>query len=183
MIGTTSINVWSLIEQPNMEYRLQPFILKVVQGKIFNKGKIFISVELKWFCTQGNSPTAQIILSASLRGLDPCICFVFPSYLFCICFVLVFYFHCNCLYERSSKVSPLQPGVEQVRRSRLIDHQRLQLQVGNYIGFLLGVELIRVVSCFVFVLKKTLCNRTWSCWSAHRAEQPCLWRRCEKRKN
>ena len=30
VIGTTSINVWSLIEQPNMEYRLQPFILKVV---------------------------------------------------------------------------------------------------------------------------------------------------------
>ena len=83
-----------------------------------------------------------------------CICFVFPSYLFCICFVLVFYFHCNCLYERSSKVSPLQPGVEQVRRSRLIDHQRLRLQVGNYIGFLLGVELIRVVSCFVFCFKK-----------------------------
>jgi len=47
VIGTTSINVWSLIEQPNMEYRLQPFILK------------------------GNSPTAQIVLSASLRGLAP----------------------------------------------------------------------------------------------------------------
>ena len=35
VIGTTSINVWSLIEQPNMEYRLQPFILKVVRDGCF----------------------------------------------------------------------------------------------------------------------------------------------------
>jgi len=45
VVGTTSIRVWSLIEQPGMEYPMQPFILK------------------------GHAPNAQICLSASLRGL------------------------------------------------------------------------------------------------------------------
>jgi len=47
VIGTTSIRVWSLIDQPDMEYPLQPFLLK------------------------GNSPSAKINLSVSMRGLLP----------------------------------------------------------------------------------------------------------------
>jgi len=47
VIGTCSIRIWSLIEQPGMEYSLQPWLLK------------------------GNSPDAKIVMSASLRGLLP----------------------------------------------------------------------------------------------------------------
>jgi len=47
VIGTCTIRIWSLIEQPEMEYPLQPWLLK------------------------GNSPDAKIVMSASLRGLLP----------------------------------------------------------------------------------------------------------------
>eukprot|EP00090_Calanus_glacialis_P017269 TRINITY_DN26933_c0_g1_i7.p1 TRINITY_DN26933_c0_g1~~TRINITY_DN26933_c0_g1_i7.p1 ORF type:complete len:1127 (+),score=330.64 TRINITY_DN26933_c0_g1_i7:171-3551(+) len=47
VIGTCTIRIWSLIEQPGMEYTLQPWLLK------------------------GNSPDAKIVMSASLRGLLP----------------------------------------------------------------------------------------------------------------
>eukprot|EP00092_Neocalanus_flemingeri_P064404 GFUD01078159.1.p1 GENE.GFUD01078159.1~~GFUD01078159.1.p1 ORF type:complete len:1135 (-),score=294.37 GFUD01078159.1:524-3928(-) len=47
VIGTCSIRIWSLIDQPDMEYSLQPWLLK------------------------GNSSDAKIVMSASLRGLLP----------------------------------------------------------------------------------------------------------------
>jgi len=47
VIGTCTIRIWSLIEQPGMEYSLQPWLLK------------------------GNSADAKIVMSASLRGLLP----------------------------------------------------------------------------------------------------------------
>ena len=46
-IGQTSINVWSLIQQPDMEYDMQPWILK------------------------GSGPDSRIVMVASIVGLLP----------------------------------------------------------------------------------------------------------------